>query len=98
MPRQIGSVVLGNLSAFFAGYGLSQLALAYRSQAFRAWSERVAIAAGSMCVAAVFAAMTVQVLDEPHPADFAHRPNPRSFAGQCTGCDATASRPSLSTL
>ncbi len=98
MPHQIGSVVLGILSAFFAGYGIWQLALAYRSSAFRAWTERAAIAAGSMFVAAVFAAMTVQVLDGSRSTDLVHRPNPRSFADQCTGCDTAANRPTLSNL
>ncbi|WP_428541376.1 hypothetical protein [Rhodopila sp.] len=99
MPHQIGSVVLGILSTFFAGYGLWELALAYRSAAFRAWTERAAIAAGSMFVAAVFAAMTVQVIDAPRSAALDQRPNPRSFADQCTGCEAaTANRPIRSDL
>ena len=91
--------MLGILSALFAGYGLWELALAYRSAAFRAWTERAVIATGSMLVAAVFAAMTLQVIDAPCSAALDQRPNPRSFADRCTGCDAaTANRPTRTNL
>ena len=65
MHDQIGSIVLGSLSALFAGYGLRELVLAFRTAALRAWSERAAIAAGSMFVAAVFAVMTISIVDAP---------------------------------
>lgn len=65
MHDQIGFVVLGSLSALFTGYGIWELALAFRTAALRAWSERAAIATGSMFVGAVFAVMTIQGLGGP---------------------------------
>ena len=62
MHGQIGSVVLGSLSAVFAGYGARELALAYRATGLQKWTERAAMAAASVFVAAVFAVMTLQIL------------------------------------
>jgi len=62
MHDQIGSVVLGSLSAVFAGYGVRELALAYKAAALKAWSERAVPGTASVFVAALFAVMTLQIL------------------------------------
>ena len=62
MHDQIGSVILGTLSAVFAGYGIFELALAYKATALQSWGERAVMATASVFVAAVFAAMTLQIL------------------------------------
>jgi hypothetical protein len=56
MHDPIGPMFLGSLSAVFAGYGLRELALAYRTAALKAWSERAIPGAGGIIVAALFAA------------------------------------------
>jgi hypothetical protein len=58
----MGSVVLGSLSAVFGGYGIAELTLAYRTAALKAWSERAVAGTAGMFVAAVFAAMTFEIL------------------------------------
>jgi len=62
MHNEIGAVVLGSLSAVFAGYGVCELTLAYRVTALSAWVRRAIAGSASMFVAAVFAVMTVQCL------------------------------------
>ena len=62
MHNQIGSVVLGSLSAVFAGYGFRELAGAYKTAALSAWGERAVPGAGGLLVGALFACMTFQVL------------------------------------
>lgn len=62
MQDQIGSVILGSISAVFAGYGIRELALAYKTAALQAWSEKAIPGAAGVLVAAVFAAMTLQTL------------------------------------
>lgn len=66
MHSQIGSVFLGGLSAVFAGYGLWELALAYRTAALQAWTDRAIPGAAGILVAAVFAVMTLRVLGGLH--------------------------------
>jgi hypothetical protein len=62
MHNQIGSLVLGSLSAVFGGYGVRELTLAYKASAWKPWGERAVAGAAGIFVAAVFAAMTLQVL------------------------------------
>ena len=62
MHEQIGPVVLGSLSAIFAGYGVWELALAYKATALQNWGGRAVMATASVFIAAVFAAMTLQVV------------------------------------
>jgi hypothetical protein len=62
MHNEIGPVVLGLLTVVFAGYGVRELALAYRTAALRDWSEKAVQGAAGVCVAVVFAAMTWQIL------------------------------------
>jgi hypothetical protein len=62
MHYQIGSIVLGSLSAVFAGYGFRELTGAYKTAALTAWSDRAVPGAGGVLVAALFACMTFQVL------------------------------------
>src|SRR5689334_4202757 len=40
MYNEIGAVVLGCLSATFLGYGIRELALAYKTPTLKAWSEQ----------------------------------------------------------
>jgi hypothetical protein len=61
MHNQIGSLVLGSLSAMFAGYGVRELAFAYKTVALKAWSERAVPGATGILVAALFAVMTMRV-------------------------------------
>jgi len=62
MQNQIGSLVLGGLSAVFAGYGLRELMGAYKADAFKAWGERALPGAGGVLLAALFADMTFHLL------------------------------------
>ena len=62
MQNQIGAIVLGSLSALFAGYSMWELVNAYRPTDLKAWGGRAAIAIGSVFVAAIFALMTTQIL------------------------------------
>ncbi|PPQ38661.1 hypothetical protein [Rhodopila globiformis] len=62
MHNEIGAVALGCLSAFFAAYGLRELAAAYRITASAAWCERAVPGAGGVVLGALFALMTMQVL------------------------------------
>jgi hypothetical protein len=62
MHNEIGPVVLGALSAIFSGYGIRELALAYKATAIREWSERAVPGAGGVLLAALFAVMTLRVL------------------------------------
>ncbi len=62
MHYQIGSVVLGSLSTVLAGYGIWELTLAYKTIAWKEWSERAIAGTAGMFVAAVFGVMTVQTL------------------------------------
>jgi hypothetical protein len=62
MPSEIGPVVLAGLSMIFAGYGIWELTLAYKTTALRDWSERAVPGAGGILLAALFAAMTVHIL------------------------------------
>jgi hypothetical protein len=41
--NEIGPVVLAGLSAIFAGYGIRELALAYKAAELKEWSERAAL-------------------------------------------------------
>jgi hypothetical protein len=62
MHNEIGPVVLGGLSAIFAGYGVRELAFAYQTAKFKDWSERAVPGAAGVLLAALFAAMTLQIL------------------------------------
>lgn len=62
MYNQIGPVVLGGLSAIFAGYGIRELAIAYKTTALKAWSERAVPGAAGVLIAALFADMTFRIL------------------------------------
>jgi hypothetical protein len=62
MHNEIGPVVLGFLSAVFAAYGIWELAFAYRTPKLQEWGERAVLAAGSVLLAGLFAAMTLQIL------------------------------------
>ena len=62
MHNEIGPVVLGGLSAIFAGYGVRELAFAYQTATLKDWSERAVPGAGGVLLAALFAAMTLQIL------------------------------------
>jgi hypothetical protein len=62
MHSEIGAVVLGSLSAMFAGYGVRELALAYETAEFHAWGERALPGAGGVFLAVVFAFMTFQII------------------------------------
>lgn len=62
MHNEIGPVVLGCLSAIFAGYGIRELTLAYQTATLKDWSERALPGAGGVFLAAVFAAMTFHIL------------------------------------
>jgi hypothetical protein len=64
MHNEIGPVVLGGLSAIFAGYGIRELALAYQTAALKDWSERAVPGAGGVLLAALFAAMAVHILGQ----------------------------------
>jgi hypothetical protein len=61
MHNQIGYFVLGSLSAVFGGYGVLELTLAYKAEAWEAWCKRAVAGTAGIFVAAVFAAMTLQV-------------------------------------
>jgi hypothetical protein len=62
MHNEIGAVVLGSLSAVFAGYGVCELTLACRVTALSAWTKRAAAGSAGVFVAAMLALMTVQSL------------------------------------
>jgi hypothetical protein len=62
MHNQIGPLVLGSVSAVFAGYGFRELTLAYKVAALKEWSGKAVAGAASVCVAALFAVMTLQIL------------------------------------
>ena len=62
MHNEIGPVVLAGLSAIFAGYGIRELALAYKAAELKEWSERAALGAGGVLLAALFVALTRQIL------------------------------------
>lgn len=62
MQSEIGSVVLGSLTAIFAGYGIWELTIAYKTVALKAWGERAIVGVASMFVAAVFGVMTLQTV------------------------------------
>jgi hypothetical protein len=62
MPNEIAPAVLGGLSAIFASYGIRELALAYKTDALKDWSERAVPGAGGVLLAALFAAMTLHIL------------------------------------
>jgi hypothetical protein len=62
MHNEIGPGVLAGLTGFFAGYGIRELALAYKITALKGWSERAVPGAGGIIVAGLFAAMTLRVL------------------------------------
>jgi hypothetical protein len=62
MQHEMGAVVLASLSVVFTLYGIWELALAYQSTAWRAWGEKALQGAAAMCVAFVFAGMTLQLL------------------------------------
>jgi hypothetical protein len=62
MPNEIGPTVLAGLSMIFAGYGLWELTIAYKTTAFKDWSERAVPGAGGILLAALFAAMTLHIL------------------------------------
>jgi hypothetical protein len=62
MHNEIGAVALGCLSAFFSGYGLRELAVAYRTTASAAWCERAVPGAGGVLLGALFALMTLHIL------------------------------------
>jgi hypothetical protein len=88
MHSQIESVFLGGLSAVFAGYGLWELGLAYRTAALQAWSDRAIPGAAGILVAAVFAVMTLRVLGGLHhdhrfiESPSFHRHDPGSLPGR----------------
>jgi hypothetical protein len=46
----------------FAGYGIRELTLAYKAAALKEWSERAALGAAGVLLAALFVAMTRQIL------------------------------------
>jgi hypothetical protein len=60
--NEIGLIVLAGLSAIFASYGIWELALAYKAGALKEWSERAALGATGVLLAALFVAMTRQIL------------------------------------
>ncbi|MFL5253830.1 MAG: hypothetical protein ACJ8AI_13205 [Rhodopila sp.] len=62
MYNEIGAVVLGCLSATFFGYGIRELALAYKTPTLKAWSEQAVSGIGGVMVGALFALMTLQIL------------------------------------
>jgi hypothetical protein len=62
MSHGIAIAFLAGLSLLFGSYGLRALALAYRTIALDAWSERALPGAGGIFVAALFALMLRQVL------------------------------------
>ena len=62
MHNEIGPVVLGGLSAIFAGHGIWDLALAYQTTALKDWSERAVPGACGVVLAGLFAAMTLHIL------------------------------------
>jgi hypothetical protein len=62
LHTEIGPIVFGGLSAIFAGYGIRELALAYKAVALKEWSERAALGAAGVLLAALFVAMTCQIL------------------------------------
>lgn len=63
MDGEIGPVVLGGLSAIFAGYGIRELALAYKTSALKKWSERAVPGASGVLLAGLFAVMALQVIN-----------------------------------
>jgi hypothetical protein len=60
MRSEIGPLVLGFQSAVFAGYGIRELAFAYRTPKLQEWGERVVPAAGSVILGGLFADMALQ--------------------------------------
>ena len=62
MLQEVGAVVLASLSVVFALHGIWELVLAYQSTAWRAWGEKALQGAAGVCVAFVFAGMTLQLL------------------------------------
>jgi hypothetical protein len=62
MHNEIGPVVLAALGAILAGYGIRELAFAYRAAALKEWIERAALGAGGVLLAGLFVAMTRQIL------------------------------------
>ena len=61
MHDQISSVVFTALSAVFAGYGVSQLKLAYKVTAWAAWSDRAVTGAAGILAAALFVMIALRV-------------------------------------
>jgi hypothetical protein len=62
MHNEIGPGVLAGLTGLFAGYGIRELALAYRLTALKDWSERAVPGAGGIILAGLFGAMTLRIL------------------------------------
>jgi hypothetical protein len=62
MDSQFDCVVLGSLSALFAGYGVWELTLAYKTTALKEWSERALPGTAGIIVGALFAAMIRQAI------------------------------------
>jgi hypothetical protein len=62
MNNEIGFGLLAGLSGFFAGYGILELALAYKISALKDWGERAVPGAGGILLAGLFAAMTLRIL------------------------------------
>jgi len=59
---QIGPMFLAALGLVFGGYGVQELALAYRLEPFDEWIEKALLAAGSLMLAALFASCSYHLL------------------------------------
>jgi hypothetical protein len=62
MDNEIAPAVLWGLSAIFAGYGVRELALAYKTSAIKKWGERAVPGAGGVLLAVLFADMALQII------------------------------------
>ena len=64
MQVQIGPAFLCALGLVFGGYGVWELALAYRIKSLHDWVEKAALGAGSLTLCVLFASCSVRLFRE----------------------------------
>jgi hypothetical protein len=62
MHNEIGPVVLVGLSLVFSGYGIWELAQAYKATALGEWIQRAVVGTGGVFLGALFVDMSRQIL------------------------------------
>ena len=62
MQDQVGPAFLGALSLIFGGYGVWELALAYRIEPLDEWVAKARLAASSLALCGLFASCSVHLI------------------------------------